>query len=324
MLCLQPFVRDKNGHVWKRYALGDKEDALDGVPFPCGQCLPCLINKRRVWTNRLMLESLEHEESSFITLTYKDEMLPFTPDRPEPTLCVRDAQLFLKRLRKGLTDYVRKNARRITGNKRLSVPSYKFRYYLCGEYGTIGGRPHYHAILFGVPPDAIKFVEKAWTIDGESIGKIDVQPINENNIQYVAGYVTKKMTRRDDGRKQEFSIMSRKPGIGSNAIPKLVEMFTNEETGQYFDIVHEPPVLMHGRKKLPLGRYLRDRVMKEMNLEKDLSPFVEKMFQKYLEAKRSNKYVNCYLERLLIDESKQRNLQIRAIHKVYKSRNKVQ
>ncbi|AXB22589.1 replication initiation protein [Alces alces faeces associated microvirus MP21 4718] len=269
-----------------------------------------------------MLESLEHEESSFITLTYKEDMLPFMVDLPVPTLCVRDAQLFLKRLRKGLTDHARKEIKKKTGKKKLKLPSFQFRYYLCGEYGPRGGRPHYHAILFGVPPDAAKFIEKAWSIEGEPIGRIDVQPINENNIQYVAGYVTKKMTRRGDGRKPEFSIMSRKPGIGANAVPKLVELFSNPDTGQYFDIVHEAPVLMHGRKQLPLGRYLRDKVLDEMGLERDLTPYIEEMFQKYLEAKRSNKYVNCYLERLLIDESKQRNLQMRAIHKIYNSRNK--
>lgn len=304
MLCTQPFVRDPTGRVFKKaLAQGDTEAMLDGIPFPCGQCLACRINRRRVWTHRLMLEALDHESSSFITLTYADEFLPISPDKPVPTLCKRDAQLFLKRLR-----------------KRLTFP---FRYYLCGEYGGLNGRPHYHAILFGVPAAHAEDIDKAWSIDSVSMGRIDVQEANQNNIQYVAGYVTKKMSRLDNGLSREFSIMSRKPGIGTNCIPKMVELFTDEKTGQYFNLETDVPVLMHGKRQMPLGRFLTDKLRSAMDIDKDTSPYLLEMFYKYLQARDSGKYFGNYLESILIDESKQRNLQLKAIHKIYQQRSKI-
>ena len=48
----------------------------DAVPFGCGQCLPCRVNKRRLWTNRIMLESMCHDDNAFVTLTYNDDNIP--------------------------------------------------------------------------------------------------------------------------------------------------------------------------------------------------------------------------------------------------------
>lgn len=59
--------------------------------------MPCRINKRRIWTTRLFLESLVHRSSIFFTLTYRDECLP-----EGGNLNPRDMTLFLKRLRKAV------------------------------------------------------------------------------------------------------------------------------------------------------------------------------------------------------------------------------
>lgn len=304
MLCTNPFVRDKSGKVFhKAMVQGDIESMLDGIPFPCGQCLACRINKRRVWTHRLILEALDHEVSSFITLTYSDESLVYSADAPVPVVCKRDVQLFLKRLRK------------------LVGP---FRYYLCGEYGGLTHRPHYHAILFGIPPNAGDYILKAWSIDGVPIGHIQIGECTPESIQYVAGYVTKKFTKKGDGLQKEFAIMSRKPGIGANCIEKLVELFTNEETGKWFDVQSNLPTsLMHGHRSLPLGRYLTNKLRDVLGIDNDIKPFLLQMFYKHLEAKQSGKYFGNYLESILIDESKQRNLQLAAIHKIYRQRTQI-
>ena len=96
------------------------------IPFGCGQCIPCRINRKRLWTHRLMLESFSHSDATFVTLTYDPEKYSGESLRPE------DVTKFLKRLRRKLEPK-------------------KLRYYLVGEYGDKTGRPHYHIALFGFP-----------------------------------------------------------------------------------------------------------------------------------------------------------------------------
>lgn len=97
-----------------------------------------------------------------------------------------------------------------------------------GEYGDQGGRPHYHAILFGYPPciyGRTRYIGRgkarrfACCGDCELIlntwgkGFVEVGPCNSDTVQYVTGYVTKKMTsskdKRLNGRPPEFVLMSR-------------------------------------------------------------------------------------------------------------------
>src|SRR5215510_1697934 len=89
--------------------------------YACGRCESCLSSRRRTWAGRLILESYAHQSSIFVTLTYSDD---------RHSLSVKDCQLWLKRVR-----------------KRVG----KIRVFYCGEYGDATQRPHYHAILFGVP-----------------------------------------------------------------------------------------------------------------------------------------------------------------------------
>ena len=60
---------------------------VNGNLFPCGQCMPCLINKGRKWTARILLEERENYErfqvpADFYTLTYAPEYCPTVPDAP--------------------------------------------------------------------------------------------------------------------------------------------------------------------------------------------------------------------------------------------------
>lgn len=177
------------------------------VKVPCGQCMSCRLNNARMWSIRIMHETKYHEASCFLTLTYSDEHLP-----EDGMLHKEDLQNFFKKLRK------------YTG--------LKLRYYACGEYGDKSGRPHYHAIVFGLPLNHSIFEKmrydnkskgymgicRAWSFGWTYVGNVTVDSAN-----YVAGYVTKKLKGK---RKDEisnicdskfvdvFSVMSRRPGIG--------------------------------------------------------------------------------------------------------------
>ena len=278
MLCRRPFIRDPTGKLLVRGR--DMGFApVDGIPFPCGQCLPCRINRRRVWTLRLMLESYFHEKASFVTLTYRDDDLPFDLCSGLPLLEKRDCQLWLKRLRKSL------------GRPGI-------RYYLAGEYGTKTHRPHYHAILFGVAPEELdsqyvfyagksggeKGIEKRVTLLSRTwpYGLVHVGEVTPQSIQYVAGYVTKKFTKKGDGYVPEFSLMSRRPGIGAAAIGQIasvLQQYNLEERTQR--------QLRIDGKKWPLGRYLLDKLSDVLGVEFGSDDYVRELSRFWAESRRS-------------------------------------
>lgn len=214
--------------------------------FSCGQCNPCRIQRRKLWAHRIMLESLKHGDNSFLTLTYDDDHKP-----ADGSLNPKHTQDWLKRFRKALSrDY-----------------GISLRYFLVGEYGDSTQRPHYHAALFGIPVSLEDMVRETW-----GMGHVMLGPLEIGSAQYIAGYVVKKMTNKDDprllGRLPEFSRMSLKPGIGATAMEDVAGIL-NSYHG--WDEIHAtgdvPVVLQHGGRKYPLGRYLRKKLREQMDFE---------------------------------------------------------
>lgn len=190
------------------------------ITLPCGQCIGCRNDKVDAWATRCMHESKMHEHNSFITLTYADEFLP-----EDYSVHVREFQLFMKRLRKDLNTPI--------------------RFFACGEYGPLNLRPHYHALIFGYAfPDRIfkchsdsgeplftsEQLSKAWPY-----GRSDLGSVTYKSAGYVAGYVRDKITGDPALRhylrthprsgqtvkvEPEFSLQSRRPGIGSTWFDK--------------------------------------------------------------------------------------------------------
>jgi len=231
----------------------------DGHAFGCGRCMPCRINKKRVWQHRIMLEAAQHGDNCFVTLTYRPEDCP-------PQLVPKDITDFLKLL-------------------RFNYHPKKLRYFAVGEYGDITERPHYHLALFGFPGCLRGQTkrQKTWTgccypcdlIHGSwNKGQIMVGELNSDSAQYVSGYTTKKMTKADDfrlkGRHPEFARMSLKPGIGADFIPKIAAVITR------YDLLSPsgdvPVTLGHGDQQLPLGLYLRRKLRKAMGRDEKRPP----------------------------------------------------
>lgn len=193
----------------------------------------------------MMLEAMVHAESSFATLTYADKYLP-----EGGTLVPRDLQLFVKRLRNRL-------------------PSGQLRFFGVGEYGDHTWRPHYHLALFGMGASETsrRLVQEAWGLGFTSVGFLTVA-----SASYVAGYVTKKMTGKDDdrlqGRYPEFARMSLRPGIGAHAIKDVAAALQSKAGWDFIAAQSDvPSVLQSCGKFLPLGRYLRQRLRAAMNFE---------------------------------------------------------
>lgn len=164
-----------------------------------------------------------HDESCFVTLTYDDDHLPV-----DNSLHYRDFQLFMKRLR------------------RFYSERQRLRFFMCGEYGELRARPHFHACIFGCRfDDRVLFkrmssgsnlytsdiLTRLWSdSNGIPIGFSSVGDVTFESAAYVARYIVKKqfgdvanehsVYRYVDDygevhyRSPEFAHMSLKPGIG--------------------------------------------------------------------------------------------------------------
>jgi hypothetical protein len=229
-----------------------KEGTLQG--FPCGQCLPCRFNRRRLWTHRIQLEAKLHDFSTFATLTYSDDCLPACG-----TLVKRDYQNFLKRLR-----------------KRLSVVSRSLRFFAVGEYGDESRRPHYHIILFGVAQSEVTLLQSCWPL-----GFVRLDRLDAGLAQYLAKYTVKRLTRVDDERLPpgcipEFSRMSLRPGIGRGFIDKIASKLCTGPGRNYVDTTGDVPnQLRTDGKLLPLGRYLTNELRESLGRDKGAPPLLE-------------------------------------------------
>lgn len=212
-----------------------------------------------------MLENLEHEgKSCFVTLTYAGCPTDLDPSH---------TQRWLKRLRKAL------NVREPT----------RLRYHLVGEYGENTQRPHYHAALFGLRPciggPVIKGVCQCLTCSDVretwGYGHVHVGTLTRESAQYIAGYVTKKMTQRDDprlnGRHPEFARMSLRPGIGATAMWNVASALMQYNLEYKGDV---PAVLDHSHRSYPLGRYLRSKLRTYVGKDATSIPQLEELAEK--------------------------------------------
>ena len=202
-----------------------------------------------------MLEASLNADNSFLTLTYRDNPVSLRP---------LDHRRFMDALRK-------------------RVAPLRLRFYCVGEYGDQSERPHLHYALFGYPScrgrrrgaryrccAPCDVIEEVW-----GKGFVYSRPLEMGSARYIARYVVKKMTRRDDprlphrfwigNRHPEFARMSLKPGIGHGVLEKTAELITryNLLTPQG-DV---PVTLRHGDLEWPLGRYLRRQLRIKLGLD---------------------------------------------------------
>lgn len=198
---------------------------------------------------RCMHEAQLHEHNQFVTLTYALNPM---------TLVRRDMTLFFKKLR-----HIQ-----------------PFRYYGCGEYGDVTGRPHYHLLLFGFPcldrypwrRSSAGFqlyrspaLEQVW-----GHGSVEIGDVSLESAAYCARYCMKKQTGKDAGklreildietgevvkRSHEFALFSGKPGIGRKWLDKY-----------FSDVYPDGRVVFRGGSSRKAPRYY-DKVFKEDNPE---------------------------------------------------------
>lgn len=247
---LDPYAKKKI--KFPQYKGQQPPQGCQSITIPCGQCIGCRLARSREWAVRCVHEASLHSKNCFITLTYKDKYLP-----KDGSLVKKDFQKFMKRLRKNT-------------NKKI-------RYYQCGEYGEsckncgqnklncektskcwdpTFGRPHYHAILFGI--DFEEDQELLTIVNGEKLynsetlrkiwgkGHVSIGNVTFESAAYVARYVMKKINGKNkDNHYQridyssgeilnklqpEYTTMSRRPGIASDWFKKYsADVFPSDD-----------------------------------------------------------------------------------------------
>lgn len=158
---------------------------------------------------RCLHEASLHEGNSFVTLTYRPESLTSW------SLVYKDFQDFMKRLR-----------------FRLGPT----RFFMCGEYGEEGGRPHFHAIFFGREfPDqklwkslpsgerlfSSEVLDELWGHGQGLIGSVTME-----SAQYVARYAQKSLVPGGDGKRRDVTRGMVDPETGEffPQVPEFVRM----------------------------------------------------------------------------------------------------
>lgn len=198
--------------------------------IPCGKCIGCRNDNARRWSARCYNEaqSVGLHNCCFVTLTFNNKMLFH---RTNPYSLDKSAfSGFIKRLRKRISDKYG-----ITG----------VRFFCCGEYGSLKGRPHYHMLIFGFNfPDKVimrgpaypkklqphrlkdriiynyssKFLNDCWSPAGsdEPFGFATISDLTYEDCAYTARYVLKKLGsfNKSKNRESEFINASRMPGLG--------------------------------------------------------------------------------------------------------------
>ncbi len=187
------------------------------------------------------------------------------------------------------------------------------RYYACGENGDHNGRPHYHACLFNHDFGDRKIwketkngplyrsaeLESLWidVLTGKSLGYSSVGDVTFASAAYVARYIMKKRLGKNqeehyiyvdpDGvihqRLPEFTLMSRRPGIGAGWLDEYAA-----------DVYPDDFVIINGKKVRPPRYY-------DQNYELVNSDEIEKI--KWTRKKNLRKHAeNNTPERLAVRE----------------------
>lgn len=260
-----------------------------------------------------------HEKCCFVSLTYSPENLPVSDESGKVgrgVLCLSDLQKFVKRLRK-----------KFSGRQ--------IRFYACGEYGPTGTHiPHYHLILFGV--DAEELDHDWFVYQGKSgplrknfvrnsllyelwnkFGLVHVGDASVHSIAYCAGYVTHKLTKKNDGYTPEFHVMSRRPGLGVEALADIARHLCKVSENN-LDVGDARQIYAQGNL-WPTGRYLLSKLRHVSNVSASDEQFIADLCSAQSSAQQQGFDLVSYL----VSKNDQKRLNLERKQQLFHSRSKL-
>lgn len=209
---------------------------------PCGKCPRCKARNVSAWSFRLMTEYKRAYTADWITLTYdpmkmyngltrKGKAITRITPKGWMTLCKKDVQLFIKKLRQA-------------HGKSWSHP---IRYFCVGEYGGRFNRPHYHITIFNARRELL---QEAW-----GLGQLFYGEVTYASTGYTLKYMMKPgkiPMHQNDDRVKEFRIMSK--GLGSNYLtPAMIKWHKA-------DLANRMYIPIEDGKKISMPRYYKDKL----------------------------------------------------------------
>lgn len=198
--------------------------------LPCGRCIGCLLDRSLSWAVRCEHEAHFHEENYFLTLTFSDKYLP-----SDYSIRSWHLQDFWKRVRHAL-DLEADFFDGVFGG--ADAPS--FKYYAAGEYGDENFRPHYHAIVFGLPLKKLgdlryhaksnDFVlyRSSWLERYWPWGFVSVAEMSFETAAYVARYCCKKLFKEGPDAYAEVGLLPERSWISKGLGKAWYEEFAAE------------------------------------------------------------------------------------------------
>lgn len=268
MVCYSPLrgqiAPDGTRYWWLTAAACGKPDTADFV-YSCGRCVGCCLRRARDLAIRCVHQSRSVDISTchFLTFTHSDSSLPRLPDG-RPTLDKTLMPAMFKRLRKNTG---------VAGIKFLQV----------GEYGTQTLRPHYHAVVFGLPLSDLrpfkkgrfghqlynsKTLQDAW----QDRGHVVAGSFTFDTAQYCARYMLDKQLHADYTSSETISIET------GEVLSPQVEHVTMSRGGRgghglgfdFFEEHHRRFFALGscvvGNKQLPIPRYYLDLLRQRIKL----------------------------------------------------------
>lgn len=213
---------------FSQFPRGTRLSQVKHYVLPCGQCVECRLQKSREMADRIMLEAKQFNDNWSVTLTYDEISVPkgdFIFDNDGVALGRMDTLVpaHVTAFNKALRQYFSRK-----------FGHHGIRFYCAGEYGSKGGRPHYHLIYFNLPlpADDVALCKNEASQTGEDLfeskilsslwgkGRVRLNVLTWQYAAYCARYIMKKQTGKKAevystlGIAPEFTRCSNRPGLG--------------------------------------------------------------------------------------------------------------
>ena len=213
------------------------------IQLNCGRCLGCKQSKALGWSLRCEAELRRYTWSIYATFTYDEEHCP-----PDMNLDYSHFQGLMHRTRKYKVRELAPDIGGILVDKRIP-------FIVCGEYGDLKARPHFHAILFDFCPHDAKqacvrgdfpiYKSKILT-DLWGKGIVEFSMATTATAKYIAQYTMKKIYGKE--ARSAYEVL-------------------NPDTGEIIDRI---PEFIHSSKRPALGLTY---IEKDSSLDNVYGPF---------------------------------------------------